>query len=60
MLFRKLEAIGITDEFFRWVKDYLKGRKQRAVINNKTSGGRDINAGVLKGSIFGPLFLLIF
>lgn len=36
------------------------GQRQRVVINNKTSGLRDINTGVPDGSIFGPLFFLIF
>ena len=39
---------------------YLKNRKQKVQINNKLSLERNIIAGVLQGSIDGPLLFNLF
>ena len=40
--------------------DYLRNRKQRVLLNGKTSDWSDVNAGVTLGSILGPLLFLIY
>ena len=40
--------------------DFLKERKQRVVLNGQHSNWSNISAGVLQGSILGPLLFLIY
>ena len=41
-------------------EDFLRNRKQRVVLNGQTSNWENIHAGVPRGSILGPLLLLIY
>ena len=42
------------------MKDFLKERKQRVVLNGQVSTWKNINPGVPQGSILGPLLFLIY
>ena len=42
------------------IQSFLANRKQRTVLNGKTSQWGAIEAGVPQGSILGPLFFLIY
>ena len=55
----KLIKNGISSKFLRLIKDFFGDRKQRLVLNEKCSSWMDVQAGVLQGSILGPLFFLI-
>ena len=56
----KLTQNGISGNLLNLLEDFLKERKQRAVLNGQVSTWKNINAGVPQGSILGPLLFLIY
>ena len=58
----KLERCGVSGNLLSLKKsgNFLMGRKQRTVLNRKTSSWGDISAGVPQGSILVPLFFHIY
>ena len=59
-LVKKLEKYGITGNLLKWLKHFLYGRKQRVVINGKSSKWSDVLSGIPQGSILGPLLFIIY
>ena len=56
----KLQENGISGKLLLALKDFLKSRKQRLVLNGQYSSWRDVNAGVPQGLILGPLLFLVY
>ena len=56
----KLRKCGVGGTLFKWFESYLSGRKQRVVINGKSSTWAKIFSGVPQGSILGPFLFLIY
>jgi hypothetical protein len=59
-LLNKLKGSGIRGKLLQWLKSYLTDRQQRVTINGVQSPWGKILAGVLQGSVLGPLLFLIF
>ena len=59
LIIAKLEAYGFQIDALRLVHDYLSNRKQRVKLNETFSSWRDIEYGVLQGSILRSLLFNI-
>ena len=59
LLLRKLEAY-LPEWIIKWVEAYLKNRKQRVKTANHTAEWKQVEAGVIQGSVLGPILFIIF
>ena len=56
----KLAHYDIRGIALRWLKSYLRDRKQYVSVNNSDSSMKKITDGVPQGSILGPLLFIIY
>ena len=56
----KLKEHGIGDNLLTWLTSYLNNRKQKVVIQASESSLLPLKAGVLQGSVLGPLLFIIY
>ena len=47
----KLKSYGIEDPILSWIKNYLSFRKQKVIINGKSSECKDVTSGIPQGSV---------
>ena len=59
-LIHKLRCNGVSGNMLALISSFLTDRKQRVVLNGKTSEWKDVLAGVPQGSVLGPLFFLVY
>ena len=56
----KLHAYGIRGNLLLWIRSFLTKRKQRVVINGKSSNLAPVISGIPQGSVLGLILFLIY
>ena len=59
-LMHKLQAHGIEDKAYHWVKAFLSNRTQQVNINGSISEEAAVTSGIPQGSVLGPLLFVIY
>ena len=59
-LIKKLEAHGIAGDVSKWIERWLRGRKQRVMLNGELSDYKEVTSGVPQGSVLVPVLCTIF
>ena len=60
ILLKKLKHYGVNGKVLAWLQSYLFQRKQYMEDINDINYLLEIDCGVLRGSILGPLLLLVY
>jgi ribonucleases P/MRP protein subunit RPP40 len=58
-LMLRLRALGIVDKIYKWIKDWLKNRKQGVIHLGANSVRIRVKSGVPQCLVLGPLLFLI-
>ena len=60
IIIRKLHFMGFSQQFLRWIMNYLKERQQYVQIDDKRSEKLNTNFSVPQGSILGPVLFNLY
>ena len=56
----KVKSFGIDGNLLEWIRDWLRGRRQRVVVDGCFSEWVEVKSSVVQGSVLGTLLFIIF
>ena len=59
ILSEKIKALNVNPYIINWIIDFLSDRRQRVIVDGKTTEYVNINRGVPQGSVLGPVLFSI-
>ena len=59
-LLSKVNALGIKGTILQWINSFLSNRRQRVVVEGKSSSLENVNSGIPQGTVLGPILFVIF
>jgi hypothetical protein len=59
-LLAKLKSLGIGGNLLTWLREWLKNRVQKVVINDEASEWIQVTSGVPQGSVIGPILFIVY
>jgi len=59
-LLKKLVALGVDGKVSSWIREWLRGREQRVVIEGEETNLVNVTSGVPQGSILGPILFTVY
>ena len=60
ILGEKLKALGVSDDMWIWLMDYLANRSQLTQIDGASSESKPVKIGVPQGSLLGPRLFMTY
>jgi len=60
LLLNKIDNIGISGPFLKWISSFLSNRLQHVIVDGCKSDANKVLSGVPQDTVLGPLFFLIY